>query len=124
MGVQSVDCFNLQESVLYGSEHARPRSKTVRRHPHTGAGATTRDPERTSGSRHPPAHFFMAFMAFAGAAFIAFARVKVSLAGTLTFFMAFMAFAAFIAFARVKVSLATAFTVFMAFMAFAGAAPM
>merc|ERR1711959_462192 len=99
MGVQSVDCFNLQESVLYGSEHARPRSTTVRRHPHTGAGATTRDPKRTSGSRHPPAHFFMAFMAFA--AFIAFARVKFSLATVFTFFMAFMAFAgaAFIAFA-------------------------
>merc|ERR1711959_603215 len=115
MGVQSVDCFNLQESVLYGPEHARPRSTTVRRHPHTGAGATTRDPKRTSGSRHPPAHFFMAFMAFAGAAFIAFASVKFSFATMFTFFMAFMAFAAFIAFASVRFSFAAMSTFFMAF---------
>jgi len=43
-----------QESVLYGAEGRmgwlmRPRSTSVWRHPHTGAGARTREPERESG---------------------------------------------------------------------------
>ena len=42
----------VQESVLYGAEGwlMRPRSTSVWRHPHTGAGARTREPERESGS--------------------------------------------------------------------------
>merc|ERR1712226_1245730 len=71
-----------------------PRSTTVRRQPHAGAGARI-------GHLTPAAHFFIAFIA--GAAFIAFATA-------LTLFIAFIAGAAFIPFA-------TALTVFIAFVA-------
>merc|ERR1712182_30107 len=91
-----------------------PRSTTVRRQPHAGAGARI---------GHPPqaAHFFIAFIA--GAAFIAFAAA-------LTVFIAFIAGAAFIAFATALtvfiafiagaafIAFATALTVFIAFIAF------
>ena len=63
-----------------------PRSTTVRRQPHDGAGARI-------GHLTPEAHFFIAFIA--GAAFIAFATA-------LTVFIAFIAGAAFIAFAMTR----------------------
>merc|ERR1719453_1397319 len=82
---------------------ARPRSTTVRRHPHIGAGTTTRGPRRTNESRHSPAH--IAFIAFGAAAF---------LARTFTRFIAFIAFGA-AALAR----MVTRFVAFIAFIAFA-----
>merc|ERR1719160_1896568 len=96
-----VHCYTSPCSAAY--PRARPRSTTVRRHPHIGAGTTTRGPRRTNESRHPPAHF-IAFIAGAAAA----------LARVFTRFIAFMAFGA--------AALARMFTRFIAFMAFGAAA--
>merc|ERR1712072_1125263 len=85
------------------SPRAHPRSTTVWRHPHIGAGTITRGPRRTSERRHPPAHF-IAFIAFGAAA----------LARMFTRFIAFIAFGA--------AALAKVFTRFIAFIAFGAAA--
>merc|ERR1719352_122840 len=116
-----VHCYTSPCSAAY--PRARPRSTTVRRHPHIGAGTTTRGPRRTNESRHPPAHF-IAFIAFGAAAalarvftrFIAFiAFGAAALARMLTRFIAFIAFGAAAALARVL-------TRFIAFTAFGAAA--
>merc|ERR1712023_106705 len=88
---RSVPCGRCREDLDVLCD---PRSTTVRRQPHAGAGAHIGHPTQA-------AHFFIAFIA--GAAFIAFAKA-------LTVFIAFIAGAAFIAFA-------TALTVFIAFIA-------
>merc|ERR1719482_1980149 len=116
-----VHCYTSPCSAAY--PRARPRSTTVRRHPHIGAGTTTRSPRRTNQSRHPPAHF-IAFIAFGAAAlarmltrfiaFIAFGAAAAFLARVLTRFIAFMAFGA--------AALARVLTRFIAFMAFGAAA--
>merc|ERR1719160_675750 len=100
-----VHCYTSPCSAAY--PRARPRSTTVRRHPHIGAGTTTRGPRRTNESRHPPAHF-IAFIAFGAAGAAALARM-------LTRFIAFIAFGA-------AAFLAMTFTRFIAFMAFGAAA--
>merc|ERR1719498_2205554 len=97
-----VHCYTSPCSAAY--PRARPRSTTVRRHPHIGAGTTTRGLRRTNESRHPPAHF-IAFIAFGAAA---------ALARVFTRFIAFIAFGAAAALARM-------FTRFIAFMAFGAA---
>merc|ERR1719440_2325522 len=116
-----VHCYTSPCSAAFPRAH--PRSTTVRRHPHIGAGTTTRGPRRTNESRHPPAHF-IAFIAFCGAAalarmftrFIAFmAFGAAALARMFTRFIAFIAFGA-------AAFLAMTFTRFIAFMAFGAAA--
>merc|ERR1719482_2637423 len=113
-----VHCYMSPCSAAY--PRARPRSTTVRRHPHIGAGTTTRGPRRTNESRHSPAH--IAFIAFGAAAlervftrFIAFiAFGAAALARMFTRFIAFIAFGA--------AALATMLTRFIAFIAFGAAA--
>merc|ERR1719440_1410351 len=134
-----VHCYTSPCSAAY--PRARPRSTTVRRHPHVGAGTTTRGPRRTNESRHPPAHFiafiafgaaalarvftrFIAFIAFGAAAFLAMMFTRfiafiafgaAALARMLTRFIAFIAFGA-------AAFLAMTFKRFIAFMAFGAAA--
>merc|ERR1712144_202867 len=104
----SIQVFRTLKRLCSTPHDECPRSTSVWKQPHTGAGTRhQRSPDRSGrAGAKSPSSLHMAFIAFAAwlTAFIAF-MAFIALAETLTVFIAFMAFA-------------SRLTVFIAFMAF------